>query len=616
MGAGTTASALEVRNIDDLVRALNGLKANGAALDPAQKLDDVSATFDPTQLAGNKLKITTKADITFGVTRAGNTNAALSNSLFGGVAGTTTAEATSKFTTGKLEDGNIISMKVGTKALFAKVVATLGGPLSNGSATQKDDGISETTAIEVQTLGDLANFISGKKRDGITDINTTNPLGGQAVSAFVDSDSTGSKLKLSSAAAVSFGVKVDPAADAVYDQDRAVALFGGTAANGVDFSNDANALQPDAATRARNGTTVAANPNAGGFLANDVIEVRVGPTTNPSNQQSLFVKVVGAYSGPQVNGVFTQKGTGLSADQTGVNGPLEVKSIGDLTNALNGLNRAGGALAGFSWNNNNSVKASFDGSTGAGAAPAAGRFSFSAGTSMTIGVTRFGATATTASGIFGTGLTGNVGSSTSLVAGQESLGDGAQGTSLVTVGTITNTAAKEQRLSAAKSYRDTLDSIDKITTDAQINGLNLIRDAVGFTAVLSETATQNFRLRSIVTNAASLGFTVINNVYQDGAQNEFATNTDVDAGLTKVDAAIASLGGRDTELDVQQSLLDERRSFNSDIIEGLGNLSTDLTAVNQEEASAQASAASFSSNAALKFLGVSSQRASQLLQIF
>ena len=90
----------------------------------------------------------------------------------------------------------------------------------------------------------------------------------------------------------------------------------------------------------------------------------------------------------------------------------------------------------------------------------------------------------------------------------------------------------------------------------------------------------------------------------------------MDAGLTKVDAAIASLGGRDTELDVQQSLLDERRSFNSDIIEGLGNLSTDLTAVNQEEASAQASAASFSSNAALKFLGVSSQRASQLLQIF
>ena len=79
---------------------------------------------------------------------------------------------------------------------------------------------------------------------------------------------------------------------------------------------------------------------------------------------------------------------------------------------------------------------------------------------------------------------------------------------------------------------------------------------------------------------------------------------------------VASLSGRDTELDVQSSLLTERKSFNSDIIEGLGNLSTDLTAVNQEEASAQASAAQFSSSAALKFLSVSSQRASQLLQIF
>ena len=147
--------------------------------------------------------------------------------------------------------------------------------------------------------------------------------------------------------------------------------------------------------------------------------------------------------------------------------------------------------------------------------------------------------------------------------------------------------------------------------------MNLLRNATGFDAVLSETATQNVRLRSTVTNAASLGFTVnAAGAYQDGAQNEFATNTDVDAGLTRVDAAIASLGGRDTELDVQASLLTERRSFNSDIIEGLGNLSTDLTAVNQEEASAQAQAASFSSNAALKFLGVSSQRASQLLQIF
>ena len=147
--------------------------------------------------------------------------------------------------------------------------------------------------------------------------------------------------------------------------------------------------------------------------------------------------------------------------------------------------------------------------------------------------------------------------------------------------------------------------------------MNLLRNANGFDAVLSETATQTVKLRSTVTNAASLGFTVnAAGAYQNGAENEFATNTDVDAGLNRVDAAIASLGGRDTELDVQASLLTERRSFNSDIIEGLGNLSNDLTAVNQEEASAQAAAASFSSNAALKFLGVSGQRASQLLQIF
>ena len=147
-----------------------------------------------------------------------------------------------------------------------------------------------------------------------------------------------------------------------------------------------------------------------------------------------------------------------------------------------------------------------------------------------------------------------------------------------------------------------------------------------FNLVLSETVTSNFALRSTLGGPTglgnplvALGFTV--DAAGDATEGNagFATNdgaSGVDAAITKLDNAITSLAGRDTELEVIKAVISERKSFNKDIITGLGDLSTDLTAVNQEEASAQASAASFSSNAALKFLGVSSQRASQLLQIF
>jgi hypothetical protein len=432
-------------------------------------------------------------------------------------------------------------------------------------------------------------------------------VGQNNFSVNVDADSTGSKLKVSSNATTTFTVKTGTA----YNGAAAVALFGGALTTGAGGATpDVDFNQPgSASTNIVAGTRVAANLNTGGLLVNDLIAFDVGPE---SNRTTLTVKVVANYTGAVVNGQATQRGNGKGNAYTGTDGPLEVKSIGDLVNALNARDKNNAVLSDFSWNNNPSVKATFDASSTTGAAPTAGRFNFTAGTRIAIGVTRFGATAATAGGIFGAGGAGGVGAGTSIS------GPALDGTltSTQVIGTTINTAAKEQRLSAAKAYRDTLDSIDKLTTDAQINGLNLLRNAAGFDAVLSETATQNVRLRSTVTNAASLGFTVINNVYQDGAQNEFATNTDVDAGLTRVDAAINSLGGRDTELDVQASLLTERVSFNSDIIGGLGDLSTDLTAVNQEEASAQAAAASFSSNAALKFLGVSSQRASQLLQIF
>jgi hypothetical protein len=624
----TVATAIEVATVEQLRTVISGKQINGTTdidLDAATGVQNLglTASIDLTAAAGNRFRInsagTAPVSTAFELQRTGVASA-LAQTLFGGAAGptvtnisTTTSSASVASQSVGLSTGDVVAVKIGTgnsaRSVYAKVVTNFSVPgLGTGVPnTQFGDGTSETNAIEVRTLGDLANAFSGKKANGVDLINTVG-VGQNNFSVNVDADSTGSKLKVSSNATTTFTVK---ASGGSYNGAAAVALFGGTQTTGTGGTTpDVDFNQPGSgSTNIVAGTRVAANLNAGGLLVNDLIAFDVGPE---SNRTTLTVKVVANYTGPVVGGQATQRGNGKGNAYTGTDGPLEVKSIGDLVNALNARDKNNAALSDFSWNNNPSVRATFDASNTTGAAPAAGRFNFTAGTRVAIGVTRFGAIAATAGAIFGAGGAGGVGAGTSISGPAP---DGTL-TSTQVIGTTINNQAKEQRLSAAKAYRDTLDSIDRLTTDAQINGLNLLRNATGFDAVLSETATQNVRLRSTVTNAASLGFTVINNIYQDGAQAEFATNTDVDLGLAKVDAAIASLGGRDTELDVQTSLLTERRSFNSDIIEGLGNLSNDLTAVNQEEASAQAAAASFSSNAALKFLGVSGQRASQLLQIF
>jgi hypothetical protein len=635
--AGT---AIEVKTLDDLKNVISGFQRNGTTALANAQTTGFTASIDTTGGAGQRFKIANNTGVaataSFELARTTGTGTPLTSAfgatLFGGSAATQTPSTGSggtlvSYSNSTLSIGaaapvtggtavnagltvnDVVAVRIGTgttaRSIFAKVVTTFTGT----GGTQLGGGTSETDAIEVKSLGDLANAFSGKRTNGVDLINTIG-VGQNNFSVNVDADSTGSKLKVSSSLQSTFTVKGN-GGTVTNNTFSAVALFGGTAtAAAVDFA------QPGGTANNLLGTNVAATTvNTGGLLVNDLIAFDVGPD---SNRTTLTVKVVANYTGPVVGGQATQRGNGKGNAYTGTDGPLEVKSIGDLVNALNARDKNNNALSDFSWNNNPSVKATFDASNTTGAAPTVGRFSFTAGTRIAIGVTRFGAVAGSAGLIFGTGQSPVVGSPPVSGASATLSAPALDGTvtSTQVLGTSTNNQAKEQRLSAAKAYRDTLDSIDRLTTDAQINGLNLLRNATGFDAVLSETATQNVRLRSTVTNAASLGFTVINNIYQDGAQAEFATNADVDQGLAKVDAAIASLGGRDTELDVQTSLLTERRSFNSDIIEGLGNLSNDLTAVNQEEASAQAAAASFSSNAALKFLGVSGQRASQLLQIF
>ena len=616
-GDGSTSTdALEVRTIDDITAALNGKKADNTNLATDQTLG-VTAGFDGTAIGAAKFKVTAPTNLTFAVGRAG-VAVNLAGTIFGGRSatatgtiggGSTVASSDTTFANVGTAVGDIYAVNVGGKSIFAKVVNTFGG--SGGS--QLGTGLTEGDAIEVRTLGDLANAFSGKRADGINDL-TTNFKFNQPFAVSVDAGSAGSKLRVSSAASATFAVK----RGAAYDLDAASALFGGqqTGTSGTtDFGNTGlGGLTANAITNTAT-TTLGATVQAGGFVLGDVVSFDVGPA---NNRQTLALKIVQNFTGAVVNGQATQKGNGQSGQQGNVDGPLEVRNIGDMVNALRGLNSSGQALADFSWNNLG-VTASFDDSTAGGTATTP-RFNFAAGAAMKVNVTRANAAAGLAGAIFGS----PTGSSSVLTPGVDGNGPGSLNTSTLNVGSVVNNAAKEARLSAARGYQTALNSLRGIVDDAQVNGINLLKDPNGYTAVLSETVTTRFTLRSTLGNGSAdpvannpltiLGFPA--DATGNSVLPDFSTNTQVDASITIIENALTSLAGRDTELEVIKAVIAERKSFNADIITSLGDLSTDLTAVNQEEASAQAQAASFSSNAALKFLGVSSQRASQLLQIF
>jgi hypothetical protein len=620
-GAGATqagtgadaANALEVRTIDDYQAALNGKKVDGTNLTTAQTLG-VTATFDGNANGAAKFKVNSGSDLSFQVSRTGVATT-LASQIFGGRGNLAPTADTSltTFSNVTTNAGDIYAVNVGGKSIFAKVVT---GNFTGVGQTQAGTGLTETDAIEVRTLGDLANAFSGKKADGINDLSTNFKFN-QPFAVSVDAGSAGSKLRVSSAASAAFAVK--KAGAGAFDVAAAGALFGGQqtgTAGTTDFGNTAlgGGLLANNISNTLT-TTLGAAAQAGGFVLGDIVSFDVGPA---NNKQTLALKIVQNFTGAVVNGQATQKGNGQTGQQGNVDGPLEVRNIGDMVNALRGLNSAGQALADFSWNNLG-VTASFDDSTAGGTATTP-RFSFAAGAAMKVNVTRANAVAGLAGAIFGS----PTGSTSVLTPGVDGNGPGSLNTSTLTVGSVVNNAAKEARLSAARGYQTALNSLRGLVDDAQVNGINLLKDPNGFTAVLSETVTTRFTLRSTLGNGST--DPVVNNPLTilgfptDATGNatvpDFSTNAQVDTSLTIIENALNSLAGRDSELEVIKAVLAERQSFNTDIVTSLGDLSNDLTAVNQEEASAQAQAASFSSNAALKFLGVSSQRAQQLLQIF
>ncbi len=488
-----------------------------------------------------------------------------------------------------LKTGDILSFKVGAKELFLTV--------SNAATiTQTQAGNTSATAIQVKTIGDIVNALNGKASNGTTDLAATALFDATDNVAAGWNATDGFTLSSSSTAARTVGLTRAGAT-----VNFASNIFGGTAGTlitGTPPTAVTNIAAPTAPTAA-----------SGVLRQGDIIQVRVGDTAGGGTQQSLFLKVTKNFTG----NAGAQRGDGLSAQPGGGStGAFEVRTIGDIVNALNGRNTNNGVLTGFSWGAGNVVSASFD-SAKATTALAAGesRFSLNSSTALQISVNRNSTTdAAVASSVFG-GTAGTlVGSGTALATGVTNF------TSQLT------SAATEKRTSVARVFQASLEQVDSLTNDATFGGNNLLNSAGGFNVDLSDATSaataSKFQVKlSGATDAVSLGFAAkVGGVYQDGAQLNFATNALVNAALIKVQNASARLEGRQVEIDSLTDSLKTRSDFNESVKSSLGSASNDLTSLDQNEATAQAQAINFGNSVATKFLGTISQRSQQLLQLF
>ena len=514
-------------------------------------------------------------------------------------AGTTAATLLTAAATNDFDNADVLTFNFGGVQRFFRVIDGAFTASATG-ATQFQAGNTAANAVEVRTVGDLVNALNGKASNGTTALAATAQFAASDNVAASWNITDGLRISTSSTATTD-GVSLTRTGALAGD---AAAIFGGTA--GTTTGTSITTIAQDA---------LAAVETAGQLKKNDIIQVRVGDTAGGGTQQSLFMKVVKTFS------QGAQAGDGLSAVAGGGStGALEVRTIGDIVNALNGRNANGGALAGFNWGAGNTVSASFDSSKSATALGATeSRFSLSSSTALQISVNRAGYNPTTlgpvslgalASSIFG-GTAGTAAGAGTPVAN-----------SVANFAAQLTSAAQEKRTSVARVFQASLDQVDNLTNDATFGGNNLLNSAGGFNVDLTDASSaatlSRFQVRlSGATDAVSLGFAAkVGGVYQDGAQSNFNSNALVNAALVKTQNALARLEGRQVEIDSLTDTLKTRSEFNETVKTSLGSASNDLTAIDQNEATAQAQAISFGNSVATKFLGTIGQRSLQLLQLF
>lgn len=168
-------------------------------------------------------------------------------------------------------------------------------------------------------------------------------------------------------------------------------------------------------------------------------------------------------------------------------------------------------------------------------------------------------------------------------------------------------ASTADRATLATQYTALLTQIDSIAGDASYKGSNLL-DSDNLTVDFNESGSSDLTITGF--DASSSGLSIA------AAAGNWATDANVDAAVTDLDAALTSLRTSGQTLAANLGVVTTRQAFTDDMISTLTAGADALTAADQNEEGANMLALQTRQQLGVVSLGLTNQAAQSILRLF
>ena len=196
------------------------------------------------------------------------------------------------------------------------------------------------------------------------------------------------------------------------------------------------------------------------------------------------------------------------------------------------------------------------------------------------------------------------------IGGSVTSASGLAGATGLTAGT-TSFAANATRQSLAQQFDLIRTQIDQAAGDAGYNGVNLLAGG-SLSVAFNETGSSKLSVSGVTYSSASLGISAVNS----GSGGQFQTDTEINAALSGITSALATLQSQSAAFGASTSVMGTRQTFTSSLIDTLNAGADDLVNADTSEDSALLMALQARQQIAQTALSLSSQQNQTALRLF
>ncbi|MEL6063019.1 MULTISPECIES: flagellin N-terminal helical domain-containing protein [unclassified Methylobacterium] len=186
-------------------------------------------------------------------------------------------------------------------------------------------------------------------------------------------------------------------------------------------------------------------------------------------------------------------------------------------------------------------------------------------------------------------------------------------------GAVSGTAAvagsgDATRTSLASQFNSLLTQIDQLASDASYNGVNLLGGGGSnqLKIQFNENGKSNLVVQGVDFSSTGLG---LSPVATSGANSNFQADSDVNAVLTKLDAASSTLRAQSTSFGSNLTVVQNRQDFTKQLINILGTGSANLTNADLNEEAANSQALSTRQSMGISALSLANSAQQGVLQL-